>query len=143
MVDMVDVGAAGGVGGKTVGLYVATTLMAGIFGVVSCLVFVPLYTQGSFSEVDSTYITLGCGNDSYLTQHADGSVTCEHLSSTDNASDTLWVFDDINNTLIQTAGESVQEISFSDSIYSGVFESVRSIIRCICGDVCHSTNIEF
>mmetsp|Transcript_17210 Transcript_17210/g.41800 ORF Transcript_17210/g.41800 Transcript_17210/m.41800 type:complete len:646 (+) Transcript_17210:159-2096(+) len=124
MVDMVDVGAAGGVGGKTVGLYVATTLMAGIFGVCSCFVFVPLYTQGSFSEADPTYISLGCGTDSFLTQHADGTVTCAHHNSTDDVSDTLWVFDDVNSTLIKTAGESVEEISLSDSIYSGVFESI-------------------
>lgn len=117
--------------GRTVALYIGTTLMAGIFGICSCLLFVRFYSQGSFSEEVPTYVTLGCGIESFLTQHADGTVNCTLANSTTEA-DTLWVFNDVNNTFVQTVGGAVEEMSLSDTIYTGVFESV-SVRVVVCG----------
>jgi len=46
VVDMMLVGAAGGVGAKSIGLYLSTTLMASIFGVIISVIFSRWFIAG-------------------------------------------------------------------------------------------------
>jgi len=88
VVDMMMVGAAGGVGAKSIGLYLSTTLMASIFGVIISVIFSRWFKAGEHTLVGDNsdiYISLGCsgssnstGNneESFLTQSIDGLVSC-------------------------------------------------------------------
>ena len=121
VVDMMMVGAAGGVAGKTVGLYLITTLIAGTFGAVFAFVFSSWFAVSGEVELndDNIYITLGCNEtDSYLTQSADGSVSCSANWTTEN--DITWIFGDPNGSF-QMKDAAFQDVSLSKTIYDGIF----------------------
>jgi Na+/H+-dicarboxylate symporter len=129
VVDMMMVGAAGGVGAKTVGLYLATTLLAGTFGAIFSATFSRWFAVGeNFTAEDSTgnaFITLGCSDsNSFLAQSADGSVSCTANWTDDN--EILWDFNDVDDTFsrLDGSGGAVADISLSDTIYEGVFEKL-------------------
>ena len=134
VVDMMQVGKAGGVGATTVILYICTTFIAGILAVIFTLFFKGLYiAQDDDDEaVTPAYITLGCGSsidgdtqqaNSYLREYPNGTLAC--TADYDSQDDVLWTIQDVNGTFVQSsAGEEVAEISLSESIYSGVFESL-------------------
>jgi Na+/H+-dicarboxylate symporter len=129
VVDMMMVGAAGGVGAKTVGLYLTTTLLAGTFGATFSAIFSRWFAVGeNFTAEDSTgnaFITLGCSDsNSFLAQSTDGSVSCTANWTDDN--EILWDLNDVNNTLskLDGGGGAVADISLSDTIYEGVFEKL-------------------
>jgi len=135
VVDMMVVGAAGGVGAKSIGLYLATTLMASIFGVIFASTFSRWFkpgehTLGGDDSNMNSFITLGCsggsnstGNDegSFLTQSIDGTVSCTTASQSDTDG-ILWNLNDVNNTFARNAVEL--SLDLSDTIYKGVFEKL-------------------
>ena len=133
VLDMMKVGAAGGIGGKTVGLYVLTTVLAGIIGVVMSLIFQRWYTQGTPHATDEgpASVQLGCtltddvdATEAYLVVNpTTGMVQC---ASTEDYTDemlahTYWNFQDVNSTFVTKTGGTVDEITLSDTIYDGVF----------------------
>jgi len=133
VVDMMMVGAAGGVGAKSIGLYLSTTLMASIFGVIISVIFSRWFKAGEHTLVGDNsdiYISLGCsgssnstGNneESFLTQSIDGLVSCTTANQS-NDNDILWNFTDVNNTFARK--EEIVDKSLSDTIYEGVFEKL-------------------
>lgn len=137
IVDMMVVGAAGGVGAKSIGLYLATTLMASIFGVVFASTFsrwlIPgEHTLGGDDSNMNSFITLGCsggsnstGNDegSFLTQSTDGTVSCTTASRSDT-NDILWNLNNVNNTFARNANVAILSQDLSDTMYKGVFEKL-------------------
>lgn len=130
VLDMMSVGAAGGVGGKTVLLYLCTTVSAGIMGVVITLIFKQWYTIGSPATSDEAYIRLGCTlgeevdeTESFLVVNATtGNVQCESTQdyTDDMMAHTYWNFNDVNNTFVTNTG-GVEDVTLSDTIYDGVF----------------------
>ena len=132
VLDMMRVGAAGGIGGKTVVLYVITTVMAGIIGVVMSLIFQRWYTEGTPHATGDgpASVQLGCtltedvdATESYLVVNPiTGMVQCE---STQDYTDemmahTYWNFNDVNGTFATNTG-NMAEVTLSDIIYDGVF----------------------
>jgi len=133
VVDMMQVGKAGGVGGTTVIMYICTTLIAGILAVIYSALFKGLYlAQDDDEAVTPAYITLGCGSsidgdtqqaNSYLREYPNGTLTCSDDYESQN--DVLWTIQDINGTFVQSsAGEDVADLSLSETIYSGVFQTL-------------------
>lgn len=117
---MMNVGRAGSVGWKTIVAYTITTLIASILGIISILIFKPLFTQGSFDPASPATVTLGCTEEGYyLTEQADGNVQC--LMSESTSEMTQFYIDDITGSFVQTAGSIASEISLSDTVYDGVF----------------------
>jgi solute carrier family 1 (high affinity glutamate transporter) protein 2 len=123
VVDMMMVGAAGGIGAKTVGLYLATTLVAGTLGAIFSGIFSRWFVVGeNFTPTGNAFITLGCSDsNSFLAQSTDGSVSCTANWTDDN--EILWDFNDINDTFSRQDG-GIVDISLSDTIYEGVFEKL-------------------
>jgi hypothetical protein len=129
VLDMMSVGAAGGVGGKTILLYLCTTVMAGIIGVISTLIFKPWYTVGETGETSDAYIQLGCSlqdetdGPSYLVVNSTtGEVVCDSAANYDEYDvQTLWTFNDVNNSFVMNNGATVEDVSLSDTVYDGVF----------------------
>ena len=137
VVDMMMVGAAGGIGGKTVGLYLSTTLMAGIFGVIFSATFSRWFAEGDIDSStpllfdNSHYVTLEChgSDDKFLAQSSDGSILCTSDLSGEN-NNILWNINDVNNTfggqesIHGSDGVEIVDMSLSDVIYEGVFEKL-------------------
>ena len=133
VLDMMSVGAAGGVGGKTVLLYLFTTVLAGIIGVLVTLVFKPWYTQGVPPDSDEDYyIQLGCdptdkaaSGPSYLVANeTTGDVYCDSADNyltDDVVAMTYWSFNDVNNSFVMKGAKTVEDVSLSDTVYDGVF----------------------
>jgi len=133
VVDMMMVGAAGGVGAKSIGLYLSTTLMASIFGVIISVIFSRWFIAGEHTlggDNSDVFVSLGCSGssnstgdyeESFLTQSTDGSVSCTPANQGDD-NDILWNFTDVNNTFARK--EEVVDLSLSDTIYEGVFEKL-------------------
>ena len=134
MVDMMSIGEAGNVGLRTVVLYLGTTITAGINACIFSALFLPLYENGAIEENELSYVSFGCVNSdfsnnntaspsSFLMQNSDGTVGCS--SNITNERDILFTFQDVNNTfLAKSGGNSLAEISLSDSLYKGIFQSM-------------------
>mmetsp|Transcript_58887 Transcript_58887/g.65876 ORF Transcript_58887/g.65876 Transcript_58887/m.65876 type:complete len:615 (+) Transcript_58887:43-1887(+) len=133
VVDMMQVGKAGGVGGTTVIIYISTTLIAGILAVIFSVMFKGLYlAQDDDEAVTPAYITLGCASsmdgetqqaNSYLREYPNGTLACS--ADYESQNDVLWTIQDVNGTFVQnSAGAEVADLSLSDTIYSGVFETL-------------------
>jgi Sodium:dicarboxylate symporter family len=120
VVEMMQVGAVGAVGGKTIGLYLLTTLLAGTMGCLSTAIFQRWYTVGETEETGPIFITLGCeAEGSYLPENPDGTIEC--TSDWLDEREILWQFGDYNNTFLTTTGSKVADVSLSDTIYQGIF----------------------
>ena len=130
---MMSVGAAGGVGGKTVLLYLCTTVLAGIIGVLVTLIFKRWYTQGAPDTSEDFYIQLGCdptdkdasGPSFLVSNETTGDVYCDSADNylTDDLIPmTYWTFNDVNNSFVMKGGAAtVEDVSLSDTVYEGVF----------------------
>ena len=121
VVDMMFVGRAGSVGWKTIGLYLLTTLMASVLGLLSIVSFKGLFEQGSFDDPTDARVQLGCTEEgSFLTHDSiDGSVTCSaNLTDSQN---NFFVITDVDKTFAATSSGPRSDISMSDTIYDGVF----------------------
>ena len=120
VVDMMSVGRASSIGWKTIGLYILTTLMASIIGLVSILCFKSLFDVGSFEDSVSGKIQLGCEEEgSYFSHGVDGSVVCT-ANLTESMTDYFFITD-VDGTFVKTSSGPRNDISLSDTIYDGVF----------------------
>jgi len=124
VIDMMSVGRASSVGWKTIGLYLLTTLLASILGLISIVSFQGLFDQGEFAVSAEQRIQLGCDavEGSYLTHAANGSVVCTANLTDDMSS--YFVITDVDNTFKTTSSGPKDDISMSDTIYQGVFEKL-------------------
>lgn len=114
-----SVGRASTVGGKTIGLYLFTTLIASVIGIVSILVFKSTFKTEDLDGKDQARVQLGCDEDgSYLTHSEDGSVYCS-ANLTESESNYFHITD-MDGTFVGV-NSGPAEISFSDTIYDGVF----------------------
>ena len=122
MVDMMSVGSASSVGGKTMGLYLLTTLIASVLGLISILCFKSLFKQGSFPTDSKGTITLGCEEDSMLVHNfTTGDVYCAaNFTEADDAS-MEFLINDVDGTFVKKSSGPASDLSMSDTIYDGVF----------------------
>jgi Na+/H+-dicarboxylate symporter len=121
VVEMMGVGKASSIGWTVIALYLATTVMAAIFGCFSSLMFMNLYTTESFEESPPPYIQLGCSMDGfYVAENDDGSITCssEYASDDPNVN---FIIEDVSKTFVTSSG-STTELSLSETIYQGIFQ---------------------
>lgn len=120
IVDMMNVGRASTVGVKTIGMYLFTTLIASIIGIISIMVFKGLFKTEEIDSTSQTRVQLGCQTEegSFLTHDSNGSVFCS-ANMTEGMS-SYFSIEDVDGTFIQTSSGPA-ELSFSDTIYDGVF----------------------
>lgn len=118
--DMLTVGKAGAIGAKTVGLYLLTTVMASIIGIISIVSFKGLFDEGDFAENPPATITLGCNNeDHFLAEMEDGSVICTADFGDDENKEFTII--DVTKTFMTKSSGPSSSISLSDTVYDGVF----------------------
>jgi Na+/H+-dicarboxylate symporter len=118
VVDMMGLGRASSIGWKTMGLYLLTTLIAAIVGLISILSFKGLFEEGTFADASPSAVSLGCNAEGFfMTEMDDGSLMC---SDTGASGDISFLFNDLTNSLAKK-GSRLQDISLSDTIYDGVF----------------------
>lgn len=120
IMQMMTVGKAGSIGWKTIGLFLSTTVMAAIFGILSIVSFKPKFEQGDFDEPTPATVSLGCNEeDSFLAQMENGTVVCTaDYGSEDDV--TFRIMDLTANFVTKTSGPA-STISLSDTVYDGVF----------------------
>jgi Na+/H+-dicarboxylate symporter len=120
VVDMMTVGKAGSIGWKTIVLYLVTTVIASIVGIISIVSFKGLFQEGIFPELEDPTVSLGCNEPGYfLSEGANGSVSC--TADFDSAEDKEFYITDISGTFVKKTGGAKDDISLSDTIYEGVF----------------------
>lgn len=104
---------------RVVGVYLLTTVIASVIGVISIISFKGLFEQGFFAEGAAPQVTLGCNaEDSFLTEMSDGSIMCSESGSDE---DIQFSFSDLTNSLVKKTSGPRSDISLSDTIYDGVF----------------------
>lgn len=121
VVDMMSVGRASSIGVRTIGLYLLTTVLASILGLISILCFKSLFDQGSFEESGPAMVQLGCSEEegSFLTHSTDGTVSCSANLTGDMSN--YFVINDVDNTFVKAKKGPINDLSLSDTIYDGVF----------------------
>ena len=98
IVDMMNMGKASSIGYQTIGWYTLTTTIASIIGLVSVLIFKPLFDEGVIEGKSTTTVMLGCNQEGYyLTELADGTIACPHESGEDMD----FSFSELTNTLVK------------------------------------------
>jgi len=118
IVDMMDMGKASAIGYKTIAWYTTTTAIASIVGLVSVLIFKPLFEEGSFEKGGSTSVMMGCNEEGfYMTELEDGTIACVE----GNGPDIDFTFTEITNTLMKRASGKRDDLTMSETVYSGVF----------------------
>jgi Na+/H+-dicarboxylate symporter len=120
VVDMMTVGKAGSVGWKTIGLYLLTTIIAAILGIISSVSFKGLFEEDAFADARPPTIQLGCNEDgSFLSEMSDGSLMC--TADYGEEGNTEFTIVDITSSFMKNGGGAKNDISLSDTVYDGVF----------------------
>ena len=122
VVDMMSLGRASAVGGKALGLYFFTTLMASIIGLTSIVCFKHALEQESFGEDPPSYgkIRLGCDEqNSFLAHSQEGELTCQSNFTEDSSS--YFFITDVDKMFVAKSSGPKNDLTLSDTIYEGVF----------------------
>ena len=99
-------------------LYLLTTIIASVLGIISILMFKSLFKEGDFDDPEPATVKLGCNmEDMFLTEMDDGSVMC----AADNGDSSTFLIEDISGTFVKKSGGVKNDISLSDTVYDGVF----------------------
>jgi Na+/H+-dicarboxylate symporter len=120
VMEMMDVGKASSIGWKTIGLYLLTTIMASILGILSTLSLKGLYMEGEFDTSGAPMITLACNEEgSFLTEGDNGAISCS--ADYTDMNDIKFAIDDLTGSFSRRTSGARDDISLSDTIYDGVF----------------------
>eukprot|EP00980_Cylindrotheca_fusiformis_P021992 scaffold8866_cov71-Cylindrotheca_fusiformis.AAC.1 len=121
IVEMMAVGRASTVGGKTIGLYLFTTLLASIIGIISIMIFKGLFETSDEIEEDKARFQFGCNEtgDHFLARDNTGNVFCAANLTEDDPSQYFTIVD-VDGTF-QTIDDGPAELTVSETIYDGVF----------------------
>lgn len=116
--EMMEIGRAGSIGWKTVAMYLFTTMIASILGIISIVSFKSLFEAGVFTDPAPATVMLGCNDvNTFLTEMDDGSVMC----SADMEESSQFYIEDLTGAFVKTSGTVRSDISLSDTVYDGVF----------------------
>ena len=118
--DMLDLGKAGSIGSKTIGLFLLSSILASASGILALLCFQRFFQEGSFKEDPPATISLGCNSQdgAFLTKLPNGTVICQQ--GDDDQHDTMFYVTDVTDSFVMTS-KSVTDVSMSDTVYDGVF----------------------
>ncbi len=109
IVDMMSLGKAGLIAKKTVLFYLATTILAAIFGVISLLIWKRFFKTKDLADPGPSLVMLGCNayeDGFFLTEQSDGSVAC--LANPENEVDSMFVINDVTNAFAAGGSDFAQ-----------------------------------
>lgn len=119
IVDMMSLGKAGSIGWKTIALYLMTTLIASVIGIIAIVAFLPLFQTANFSTKAEATVMLGCtAPGSFMTETSGGNLVCMENPDIENST---FIIDDLTGSFVRTSGSIEDSISLSDTVYDGVF----------------------
>lgn len=119
VVDMMTMGKGGSIGWKTIGLFLFTTVVASILGILSSLSLKGLYNEGEFTASGPAMVTLGCNVEgTFIVEGANGSLSCAADMAQDAAN---FAITDISKSFVRSSSGPANGISLSDTVYDGVF----------------------
>jgi Sodium:dicarboxylate symporter family len=120
VVDMMTVGKAGSIGWKTIGLYLFTTVVACIFGIISSLTMKPLYKEKEFTAVNPALFQFQCDADgSYITENATtGALSC--TPGTADIDSSMFIVNDMSSTFVKTSTEVISDIGLSQTVRADI-----------------------
>jgi Na+/H+-dicarboxylate symporter len=120
VMEMMKVGKASAIGWKTIGLYLLTTIIACILGIITTVSMKSLYTEGTFTTKGPAMITLACNEEgSFMAEGENGSLSCSSdYTDTENIQ---FAIDDITGAFVRKTSGARDNISLSDTVYDGVF----------------------
>lgn len=123
IVDMISMGRASAIAMKTLGMYLLTTLIASTIGLISILIFKPLFDRGEFDEDEKSFVSLFCNNaGEMITEMDDGTLQC---AKPENMTNAHFILNDINGVFQRAASSGVSDdISMSRTVYDGVFGKI-------------------
>eukprot|EP00924_Labyrinthula_sp_SR-Ha-C_P002123 augustus_masked-scaffold_19-processed-gene-1.9-mRNA-1 protein AED:0.18 eAED:0.18 QI:0/-1/0/1/-1/1/1/0/523 len=119
VIQMIEAGKAGAVGKYTVAMYLLSTFMASIIGLVAVLVFRDQF-ETLESDDSETFILLQCPDGGFVTAEEDGSLVCAEESSNQSQ----FELDDPNGYLVTADGDIEDTISFSQTLQDGIFRKL-------------------
>eukprot|EP00980_Cylindrotheca_fusiformis_P025894 scaffold14836_cov134-Cylindrotheca_fusiformis.AAC.6 len=121
IVEMMAVGRASTVGGKTIGLYLLTTLIASIIGIISIMIFKRFFETADDEVESEARFQFGCNAtaDHFLARDTNGDVFCTGNLTEEDPSQYFTIVD-VDGTF-QTVGGGPAELTVSETIYDGVF----------------------
>eukprot|EP00122_Pirum_gemmata_P005724 Pgem_evm1s5217 len=129
VVDMIKAGKAFTIGWKTIGLYLLTTVLASVQGLVSVLIFKRWFTAQPGETKDTRpLIEFHCDEDKNLTlrQFPNGTVRCVSTFFVNVTKDVFW-FEDINNIFARNAASKIKsDVSLSQTVQDGIFRKMVS-----------------
>ena len=102
-------------------MYLCTTIIASIIGIISILCFKGLFSTEDLEASTGSDIQLGCDEEGSFLVHdsLDGSVVCSaNLTETQSS---YFAILDVDGTFVRTSSGPRDDLSVSDTIYSGVF----------------------
>jgi Na+/H+-dicarboxylate symporter len=128
--DMLKVGRAKTVGLLTFGLYLTTTVVASLVGIANVVLFKGLFVAPPRATPKAPgRFEILCSPGYFLTELANGTASCAPLAANQTRSGASQQFAivDLDNTFVKTAASGpASDISFSDTLYDGVFKKLIS-----------------
>jgi len=100
-------------------LYIITTIIASIVGVITAMVCKGLFTEGTIQASTPATVMLGCNmEDMFITEDEDGSISCS-ADNIDGSSE--FLITDVSSSFVKSSGGLISSYSMSDTVYDGVF----------------------
>lgn len=123
VLQMIEAGKAGAVGKYTVLVYLMTTFIASLEGLLAVLVFQSQFTTDEEDE-EKTFINLNCPTDGLVLVQQGNTVSCDTIVE---ANETLAQFE-VNNTndFFVTSGNDFTTFTFSETLQNGIFKNLVS-----------------
>jgi Sodium:dicarboxylate symporter family len=116
VVDMMTVGKAGSIGWKTIGLYLFTTVIACVLGIISSLTMKPLYKEKEFTTVGPAFFQFQCDAEgSYISEDAaTGALSC--MPGTTDMDSSMFIVNDMSSTFVKQSAEVMSDIGLSQTV---------------------------
>eukprot|EP00980_Cylindrotheca_fusiformis_P023443 scaffold10489_cov67-Cylindrotheca_fusiformis.AAC.3 len=123
--EMMAIGRASTVGVKTIALYLFTTVVASIIGIISIVIFKPLFETAYEVEESQPRFQLGCNvrGGEFLVHDSNGDVFCTGNLTDDDPAQYFSIVD-VDGTFQTVTGSGPAELTVSDTIYNGVFRNL-------------------
>jgi Na+/H+-dicarboxylate symporter len=120
MADMIAVGKAGKIGWQTFWLYMITTLMASVEGLIAVLIVRPLFSNKAKTATSTVpELAMQCATPGYFLSHANGTVSCAYdaiYNSTSKFSpSSVFTVTDINSVFAK-ANAGFTKLTLSESL---------------------------
>lgn len=120
VIQMLEAGKAGKIGKYTVIMYLLTTMLASIEGLIVVIFFKDSFSTPDEEAEGESFVNIMCPSGQYLMEDNNtGNVFCD---ANGTASMMQFTVDDVNGVYQTTSGGSFEAITFSQTLQNGIFK---------------------